>query len=290
MTDSAIDLSIPRALSPEPILSIDYCPEDSNENSCGIQDSGFDHGIGSDPVNQGEDEDLDDTVEVDVESVSHQDDLVEDNPVPVECSTPTRSRSCTPAPSASSRQSSPARSDTSSRGNNSSRGNIPSSPIPSTSAPAQAAPDRGSEVLLDVYSRRDSDFLSPVQSDRSLHFIQDFFTRRRNTSVCSEPPLKCAKTSSPGAPRRRVTWSHCTDHLRHGLRPRRVTVTVYTGFTKIASPRRKRTSWSSSLKLPDVSMLAEDPGVPDPGMNYVYDAQLVSGYISWFILSLRTVD
>ena len=151
MTDSAIDLSIPRALSPEPILSIDYCPEDSNENSCGIQDSGFDHGIGSDPVNQGEDEDLEDTVEVDVESVSHQDDLVEDNPVPVECSTPTRSRSCTPAPSASSRQSSPARSDTSSRGNNSSKGNIPSSPIPSTSAPAPAAPDRGSEVLSDVY-------------------------------------------------------------------------------------------------------------------------------------------
>ena len=133
------------------VLSIDYCPEDSNENSCGIQDSGFDHGIGSDPVNQGEDEDLDDTVEVDVESVSHQDDLVEDNPVPVECSTPTRSRSCTPAPSASSRQSSPARSDTSSRGNNSSKGNIPSSPIPSTSAPAPAAPDRGSEVLSDVY-------------------------------------------------------------------------------------------------------------------------------------------
>ena len=89
--------------------------------------------------------------------------------------------------------------------------------------------------------------------------------RRRTTSVQSEPPLKCAKPS-PG-PRRRVTWSHDTDHLRHGLRPRRVTVTVYTGFTKIASPRRKRTS--CSLNLPDVSWLntlAEDPEAPDPGM------------------------
>ena len=126
--------------------------------------------------------------------------------------------------------------------------------------------------------RHDSDFLHwLVHWDRSpqifryneLYSIQDFFTRRRNTSVCSEPPLKCAKQSSPGPPRRRVTWSQCTDHLRHGLRPKRVVVSVYTGFTKIASPRRKRTSWSSSLKLPDVSMLAEEPGVPDPGMNYV---------------------
>ena len=83
--------------------------------------------------------------------------------------------------------------------------------------------------------------------------------RRRTTS---EPPLKCAKPS-PG-PRRRVTWSHDTDHLRHGLRPRRVTVTVYTGFTKIASPRRKRTSCSS--KMSEVDTLAEDPEVPDPGM------------------------
>ena len=87
--------------------------------------------------------------------------------------------------------------------------------------------------------------------------------RRRTTSTCSEPPLKCTKPSPP-CPRRRVTWSHNTEHLRHGLRPRRVTVTVYTGQTRIASPRRKRTSSGCSLKLPEVSLI-EDLEVPKRG-------------------------
>ena len=140
MADSAIDLSIPRALSPEPILAIDYDDrEDSNEDG-GYQDSGFE--LGSDPANhrqtagEDEDENLDDTAEVDVETISDEDDFdvaTEDYPVPVESSTPTRSRSSSPAPSAaSSRQSSPARSNSPADGATPSRG---TTPLPSTSYP-----------------------------------------------------------------------------------------------------------------------------------------------------------
>ena len=145
--DSAIDLSIPRALSPEPILSIDYDREDSNQDGDGNQDSGFIHE--SDPANQGkivEDdggEDLEDTAEIDVESISNQDDFdapMEDNPVPMESSTPTRSS--TPVPSAvSSRQCSPTRSNTPTRGSSPYRS---TTPVPSTSYPEGL--ERGKEV------------------------------------------------------------------------------------------------------------------------------------------------
>ena len=148
--DSAIDLSIPRVLSPEPILSIDYDREDSNQDGDGDnQDSGFVHG--SDPANQGktvEDdggEDLEDTAEIDVESISNPDEFdapMEDNPVPMESSTPTRTRSSTPVPSAvSSRQCSPTRSNTPTRGSSPSRS---TTPVPSTSYPEGL--ERGKEV------------------------------------------------------------------------------------------------------------------------------------------------
>ena len=147
MTDSAIDMSIPRALSPEPILAIDYDREDSNQDA-GNHDSGL--VLGSDPANQGqtdgdeEDENLDETAEVDVVSISNQDDLdaqmEEDNPVPMESSTPTRSS--TPVPSeASSPQCSPTRSNTPTRGDTPSRS---TSPVPSTSTPEGL--ERGKEV------------------------------------------------------------------------------------------------------------------------------------------------
>ena len=106
-------------------------------------------------------------------------------------------------------------------------------------------------------------WINPLPKPHPLSFIVQGCMRRRTTSVNSEPILKGEKPS-PG-PRRRVTWSHDTEHLRRGLRPRRVTVTVYTGFTKIATPPRRRTSRSS--KRPEIDTLAEDPEVSNPGMS-----------------------
>ena len=94
--------------------------------------------------------------------------------------------------------------------------------------------------------------------------------RHRTTSVFSEPPLKSAKLSPfPPPRRRRVTWSNDTDHLprRQGLlRPRRETVTVFTRFTKIATPPRKRTS--SSSKGPKIDTLVEEPQCSDSGDSF----------------------
>ena len=132
MADSAIDLSIPRALSPEPILSIDYDGEDNNQDSGIVQES--DHANQEKDSGDDEDEDLDDTAEVDVESVSNQDEfdaIMEDhlhnNPIPMESTTSSPTRCSTPVSSAaSSPQCSPTRSNTPTRS---------STPLPSTSTP-----------------------------------------------------------------------------------------------------------------------------------------------------------